>query len=234
MSVKGEYADKGSQFQVQKYVNERRTALDDAVLEALPSLAIQRPRLNWVSPLWSQGFKELRDARFLAALGLEKLAPLLSRFWPARGARWDGLAVVERDTREFGVLLVEGKSHVAELKSGGMKATSDPSRQRIDRAMRATADWLTVPEGNRDSWHKSYYQTANRLAHLYWLRELAGVDTWLVHVLFINDPTLEQRLRTSKARWERAVEEMQAELGLDQGFVPHFGHATLRALPKSA
>ena len=229
-----EYAVKGSQFQVQRYVNERRPALDAAVLDGLPSLAIHNPRLNWVSPLASQGFRELRDARFLATLGLERLAPLLGKFWPARGARWDGLAIVERDSREFGVLLVEGKSHPAELKSEGMRASSQSSRETIERAIQATANWLTIPEANRKNWYKSYYQTANRLAHLYWLRELAGIDTWLIHLLFVNDPTHAAKQRTSRQRWGRAIQEMEIELGLDQGFVPHFGHALLPGAKRSS
>src|SRR5688500_11050669 len=93
-------AEKGSQLQIQIYVNRRRDELDKEVLRSLPSLAVHRPRMRWVSPLEDRLPGEYHDASMLRALGLSELAPLLREFWPSGGARWDALAVVERPHRE--------------------------------------------------------------------------------------------------------------------------------------
>ena len=42
--------------------------------------------------------------------------------------------------------------------------------------MRSTCDWSGT-----------FYQYANRLAHLYLLHELNDVDAWLVFVYFVGD-----------------------------------------------
>jgi hypothetical protein len=47
--------------------------------------------------------------------------------------------------------------------------------------------------------HSSVYQSANRYAHLYWLRD-KGIDAWLVHVLFCDDPTYGVRVERS-GKW---------------------------------
>jgi hypothetical protein len=228
-TVKGR-AEKGSQLQTQIYVNRRRAELDMAILAAVPSLSVQKPALTWASPLEAQSYREYHDAKFLRAVGLEALMPLLEDFWPSRGPHWDALAIVQRSIREPGVLLFEAKSYPEELEGGGLKATSPASKEKICRALKATQDWLAIPESKRDAWTGPHYQTANRLAHLYWLRKVADIDAWLVHLLVVNDPTFR---RTPRAKWDSAVNSMKRILGLDEGFVPHFGHAYVDGLPKS-
>jgi hypothetical protein len=68
-------------------------------------------------------------------------------------------------------------------------------------------------------------QTANRLAHLYWLRELVGVRAWLAHLLFVDDP----HGPTSRDQWIAATDSANEELGLAGVVVPHAGHALLEA-----
>ena len=42
-------------------------------------------------------------------------------------------------------------------------------------------------------WTKCFYQYANRLAHLYFLKELNGIDAALVFVYFTGDTTINGR-----------------------------------------
>jgi hypothetical protein len=72
----------------------------------------------------------------------------------------------------------------------------------------------------------SLYQSANRYAHLFWLREVAGIDAWLAHVLFIDDRT---HKGASRDEWDAALPKIETELGLT-GPVPHAGHIFLQAL----
>jgi len=57
---------------------------------------------------------------------------------------------------------------------------------------------------------KGFYQYANRLAHLYFLRVLNDIPAYLVFVYFINDYT---HIPTSKAEWLGALQLMHSYLG---------------------
>jgi hypothetical protein len=82
-----------------------------------------------------------------------------------------------------------------------------------------------------DRWLGRLYQSANRLAHLYFLRELAGVQAWLLHTCFINDV---DHVPVNEEAWRRALEEADRELepcrgiSLRSGGVPT-GASTSRA-----
>jgi hypothetical protein len=224
----------GSQLQVQLYVERHSDELTKAVLDQVPDLAERADTLEWRAPL-PPSFDEPRDVAFLRALDLEHLAAALSEFWPSRGPVWDALAVVRLRGGGAGVLLCEGKSHPAEVYGGGTKAT-ERSRTKIAQALEATQTWLGVPP-RAELWmdplrpdqpgHSSLYQSANRYAHLYWLRELQGIEAWLVHLLFVDDPTYGT---TSRAEWDRALPAVEEDLGLAGKHVPFAAHVFLPGL----
>src|SRR6266576_2490467 len=81
----------GSQCQMQFYVNERTSTLDQAISEAFND----ELSLRWVSPLSSERYREYCDCAFLKALGLIPHCKELSLFWPSGGPHWDALACVE-------------------------------------------------------------------------------------------------------------------------------------------
>lgn len=134
------------------------------------------PTIRWVSPLRGDDFAEYRDAAFLARIGLAHLAPALAEFWPRRGPQWDGLGIFDG-----GVVLVEAKAHLDEFKSPPSKAGPD-SRARIEASLAWAADRM----GATAPWGAQYYQYANRLAHLVWLRD-QGVGAHLLCVDFLRD-----------------------------------------------
>jgi len=59
------------------------------------------------------------------------------------------------------------------------------------------------------------YQSANRLAYTFWLREEAMIDTWLVHLVFDNDPTLSEDDQTDAATWRIRLKQVETDLGVD-------------------
>lgn len=187
------------------------------------------PRANHASagqpPLEHENFAELKDAAFLRAVGFGELAGSLADYWPARGPVWDALGVAIFPTGRPGVVLVEGKSYPAEVYGSGCKATPDAAT-KIEKALGATQRWLGLHE-DPARWTGSLYQSANRLAHLYWLREVAGVEAWLAHVLFVDDRT---HKAASRAEWERALPDVDRDLGIDAVDLPYAGHAFLPAL----
>ena len=214
----------GSQMQIQLWVNRRSRELCQAVLTALPSLASLNPKIRWASPLEGAGFAEYQDREFLRAVALERCAAELSRFWPRGGPVWDALAVVEtaRTPDCRGALLVEAKSHVSEVYGGGCKASAR-SRKAIEAALELTKRWLG--DSSDCDWTGALYQSANRLAHLYFFREVMGIPAWLINVYFINDP----HSPTSRAEWEVALVGVKAQLGLAGTSVPHAAALFLEA-----
>lgn len=214
----------GSQLQIQIYVNRRAGELTRRILDCLPSLASLKAPVRWVSPLEEQRFIEYQDRASLQALGLEHLAGPLSRFWPRGGPIWDALAIVEigGDLRHRGAVLVEAKSHPSEIYGGGCRA-SPKSRRKIEAALEQTKRWLGVP---RDvDWTGPLYQSANRLAHLYFLSKVVGVPAWLVNVYFMGD----SHSPTSREEFGAALGKIKAELGLTGIVVPHAADLFLKA-----
>ena len=108
------WAVKGSQLQIQLYVNRHSAELTRAILDTFPDLAAKTSELDWKAPLERDGFDEPQDLRFLTAIGCERLADSLRAFWPAGGPVWDALAI----GRGGEVVLVEAKSHPAEIYGG--------------------------------------------------------------------------------------------------------------------
>lgn len=202
MRVPQPVGDKGSLMWVQRLV-ARRPDLAEAPLRAAGALA-PGVRLRWVSPREDDEHAEYRDVSFLEALGLADLAPRLRAFWPARGPQWDALARADDGT----VVLVEAKAHAAELASSC--AATSPAREQIAAALERTRAALGAAPGG--DWLKEYYQSANRLAHLHFLRAECGVPAWLLNVYFVGDRDV--RGPETAADWVAPLAAARAHLGL--------------------
>ena len=176
-------AFKGSQLQIQIYVARRKEELSKAILTQLDCPV--GTQLVWKSPLEKEEFKEYRDESFLEAVNLKHFAPKLAEFWPKSGPRWDGLARLEKNGQLLGIVLVEAKSYPEEMRGQGCKATGE-SLEKIKRSTEAAKDWFHA-DSSGDCWLGTYYQFANRLSHIYFLREIAGIDAWLVNLCFVDD-----------------------------------------------
>lgn len=154
----------GSQRQIQHYINA-----DPGVLEGAISNALSLPlSVRWASPLCADRYREYKDSAFLRVLGLYESRAELSRFWPRGGPVWDAVGVVKGGPG--GVLLLEAKSHVSEISGSGCGAKADRSIQKIEASLAMTRLWLGA--SSAANWKGELYQTANRLAHLYFFREV--------------------------------------------------------------
>jgi hypothetical protein len=216
---------KGSRFQLQRAVAERRDLLDPKILELFQEL--DGASLAWRSPVKEDNYREYRDNEFLERIGRPDLAPALSEFWPARGPVWDGLAIVQRPGQPDGVLLVEAKAHPDELlKGSGSAAKAEASIDTIRRALARLASKLGV-DADIDGWMSGpAYQHGNRLAHVQWLNE-QGVDAWFVHVLFAGDTTHKP---STREQLEAAMKLSNLELGIDGVPIPRVGHVIVDAV----
>jgi hypothetical protein len=170
--------------------------------------------IEWLSPVRPDDYSEYRDGTFLARLGLERCQRQLAEFWPRRGPQWDALA----RTSDGKVLLVEAKAHVRELASDC--AASPSSRSQIDQGLDAAKRAFGVrPDAD---WSRGYYQYANRLAHLYFLRERCGVDAHLVFLYFLN--ARDTARPASRAEWEHGIAAAHRALELPADHSPEGVH----------
>lgn len=194
----------GSQRQIQAYVNKSPRKLSSEIGEAFSHLHVCAEEIEWVSPLAEHRYEEYRDADFLRVVGLSQYGKQLASFWPRRGPCWDALARY-RD----GCILVEAKSHVAEIYGSGC-AASKKNLAVIRASLAVTKRWLRVPEGA--DWLGHLYQSANRYTYLYFMLEVAKVPCYLANVYFTDDP----RTPTSEDEWRTAIREVNRELQVNE------------------
>lgn len=192
---------KGSLRWIQRAVNEGWSSLEQPILDRLPAAT----RVEWRSPLESDDFAEYRDGSFLDVLELPELKAELAEFWPAGGPQWDALGLTDRGD----VLLVEAKAHIAEMCSPG---TSARPKSRAIIADRLTTCAQRLGASSKGApWTEHFYQLANRLAHLQFLRD-RGIPAHLVLVNFLNDA--EMGGPTSPEAWEAAYQVANSVMGL--------------------
>ena len=196
---------RGSQRWLQLAVNRCPNVIDEAVAKAIN--LNEGEAIQWVSPLESDSFIEYRDLAFLERLRISPQHRKLADFWPRGGPVWDGLA----RTSGGRCLLIEAKANIPEFDSSSTRASEKPLR-KIGEALDETREFLRVSADT--DWSKCFYQYANRLAHLYFLRELNKVDAVLVFVYFVGDTTVSGTSPVTREGWESAIGLATHHLGV--------------------
>lgn len=200
-------------------VNEWTKQFDAQVRQALNLAASEE--ITWLSPVRADKYAEYFDDSFLDRLQITDPKMPLREFWPAGGPRWDGLA----RTSGGKVILVEAKAHIAEAIDFGSNAGAE-STKLIEASLAAAKRAFRARE--EANWNTPFYQYANRLAHLYYLRALAGVDAYLLFVCFANAPDVP--VPASVEEWRGAVAAIECALGLGahpyRGYIGHLALAT--------
>ena len=194
---------KGSLKWIQRLVNERPELLGRELRQRFGiSSSVE---FAWRSPLNGKGFAEYRDEAFLKAIGRSELAEKLAGFWPRRGPQWDALGALSDGT----ALLVEAKAHIPELISHG-SARNPESIAQIQKAFRRTKRGLGVKSKN--PWETPFYQYANRIAHLHFLKGICSTKALLVFVDFIGDSEMDGP--ESPEEWRGATDLIHVYLGI--------------------
>ena len=196
---------RGSQRWLQVAVNRCPEVFGRAIADATGLASGET--IEWVSPLESDAFREYRDQEFLERLRVAPNSRPLAEFWPRRGPQWDGLA----RTSGGRCVLVEAKANIPEFNSAPSGA-SPASLRSIQAAFAETKAFLKV--GSETVWSRCFYQYANRIAHLYFLREVNKTDAILVFVYFVGDTTRPGVKPVSREGWEAAIALATEHLGL--------------------
>jgi hypothetical protein len=192
---------RGSLKWIQRLVEISPSLLTDAIRASIGERSDWT--IDWVSPRRADDWAEYRDAQFLVKLGLSQHQDALAAFWPPGGPQWDALGVSPAKN----VILVEAKAHFEELTSHC--GAGNASRRLIDAALGTTKSALAAaPEAD---WSSPYYQYANRLAHLQFLRSL-GVGARLAFVYFYGDSDMNGP--QSPSEWKQRLSAVKAQLGI--------------------
>ena len=127
---------------------------------------------------------------------------------------WDAIGkIVVDDSEEW--ILIEAKAHIEELESE-CGAKEKGGLPKIRHAFQQTMDDLGIstPINN---WLKPYYQYANRLAVLSFLRKY-DIKARLVNIYFVGD--LNRKGWTSPGsieEWHKPLSLLESHLGLSAG-----------------
>jgi hypothetical protein len=100
------------------------------------------------------------------------------------------------------------KAHIGELYSSCL-AGAPESLKKINGALDETAGYLRAER--RAPWTDFFYQLANRIAHLYFLRN-NGVSAYLILINFLNDAEVDGP--STEAEWNAAYQVVGHVLGL--------------------
>ncbi len=189
-------ATAGSQRDLQILINEKPWLIDNAIKEVFPEI---KGKINWKSPLSKDRYAEYRDEEFIKKIGLKADMIDLYSFWPGRGPQWDALAV----TDDGKIILVEAKANIKEIftsirAQGKSLCLIKDSFQRVQNDLKI--------QGN-DCWADKFYQYANRLAHLWFLRVKHKKSVFLLFVYFIGDQSVDGP--QTKEEWEAALKVMR-------------------------
>src|SRR5581483_5255328 len=127
---------------------------------------------------------------------------------------WDALAKVPTKDGP-GVVLVEAKAHLGEFDKpkDSTGAKDAVAVGQITRACESARASYGVPTAI-PAWEKRYYQVGNRLTHLWWMRTIPKLPTWLVWVFFTNDHDPWPHDALNAYEWQSAYERVMGDVGL--------------------
>ena len=205
----------GSQYHLRQWVNGKQTALNAHIEDAYRTLNLPLiDSISWVSPLESDGFRELAGMEYFSEIGRYDVVNAWKEFWPQSGRQpmWDGWAVVRFKDGSEEILIVEAKANSPEIETPGT-GSKGSSRTKILCALDKTKAFLNVPIDT--IWYKTYYQFCNRLATLYFLNEKVEEPSRLLMIYFVGDKFPDERdCPQSQDAWKPHVSQIHQAIKL--------------------
>ena len=206
----------GSECHLFRWMGRHRNLFDQRV-----SAAVGKPcsMINWMDfkfnkrKLWPDS--ELRGLEFL--YDRPNLKAKWQEFWPTgRGIHnWDAVGWIGEEPHSE-LLLLEAKAYVGELEST-CGATSPNSIQKIDQALDKAKRFLGADP--KADWKHGYYQTANRVATLYFLTE-EGIAARLVFLYFLGNRSKGKECPKTEEEWNPAINAQWEHLGTTSSSLP--------------
>jgi len=195
---------------MQFFANDKPEILNTAIHQATKMHSDEA--IQWRSPLKGDDYAEYFDQAFLDRLGIEDSKKSLLQFWPRGGPHWDGLAITSKKQ----VILVEAKANIAEFATHPCGAKSPKSVRQILESLGQVQQFMHIEKNRRrpELWANAFYQYTNRIAHLYFLRELNCIPTHMIFLDIINDPDSGNDAVKSADEWRLLVRLAEGCLGI--------------------
>lgn len=206
----------GSEFQLLRYLGHHRNELNETIKKQVKGI----DEIHWLDfPHDANRISldgEYKGISFLSAELKETIKNDWKIYWTGNTQNWDGIFLSDEK-----IYIVEAKAHLGELKSS-FDSSDLENRKKIEYAMKETKEKMGVAEGK--NWLGQYYQLANRLAFLNFLRK-NKIESHLVYIYFLNGyrkrvydgkRLIEQENKNvdTQDEWESAIIEQYKELGL--------------------
>lgn len=152
---------------------------------------------------------ELKGLEFL--YDRSEIKPKWEEFWPTGGGihNWDAVGWIG-DGQDRELLLLEAKANLEEMRSDcGAKPSG--GLPKIQRSFKKVKTYLGArPEAD---WEHRYYQAANRIATLHFLRR-EHVPARLVFVYFLGDRVPGKECPRTADGWKDSINDQWEHLGL--------------------
>lgn len=128
---------------------------------------------------------------------------------------WDGVIKIGEGEK---YILVEAKAHLGEIKSScTAEEQGKGGKKQIQEALSKTKKHFGVKTEN--DWQVDYYQLANRLAFIYFLKDEFDIEADLLYFYFLNGYETTEDNRNYKSvplanKWDKAIHKEYEYLGL--------------------
>lgn len=217
----------GSECHLLRYLGRHRKQLDGEILKAVKT----GDRIEWRDFGFDRRKDKWYDAELkgLAFLEDSEVLKAWAGFWPKsrnwhQQQNWDAVGWLYEGDKRRGLLLVEAKAHISELKSDGCGA-GEKSRRKIEDAFQKTIKYVKntneVTKEELENWCGAYYQFANRLAVIFFLNEylkeqgLPSIPTTLILIYFTGDKRDDgMECPIDKQGWGPVIADEYSQLGL--------------------
>lgn len=208
----------GSEWHLLRWLGRHRNELNHKIMAQMSYTNVD---IEWLDFLHHS--KPQARQRDLEYTGISFLQPSQSlkdkweAFWPASGNQqnWDAIGYIQNDN-DTEWLLIEAKAHIGEIKSS-CGAKSPHSLGKINTSFLEVKTKLGIHVSQTTpNWLSPYYQYANRLAILHFLRQ-NGVKAHLVFIYFCGDTNPSGICPISQTEWlNHALQEQDQHLQLNQ------------------
>ena len=205
----------GSEFQLLRFLGYHRSELEESILKNTNINPKSSYKMVWLERKLNG---EYEGIDFLPKSIQTKISKDWKAYWPQRGnaQNWDAvihcLPASQNANLKEKWIIVEAKAHLQELKSNS-GAKDIKSIEKINEAFNLTKQQFGIDV--KINWLKDYYQLANRLAFINFMRN-NGIECSLLNIYFINGwPVESNKNVATKNDWKKAIDDEYQYLGVN-------------------
>jgi hypothetical protein len=228
----------GSEYQLLRFLGHHRSELEKYILEDTKINENLEYSMEWLDyPRNNSRISLDGEHTGISFLPLElknKISENWKKYWPQRGSlpNWDAILKCSpldpNSSREAQWVIIEAKANLKEGIEEGTHAEDEKSIKKIEKAFEATQKRFNIKAEN--NWLKKYYQFANRLAFINFMRD-NGIECSLLNIYFLNgyvrrkrqDPKtkkdeieiIEDKSVKTESEWRKVIDTEYTYLGIN-------------------